>query len=188
MASPGQTRPLAWGLTLLAGLYRLLPPALRPANFAPLGALGLYGGARLPVWQAVVLPFLVMAVTDVALFYLGNYRFQTRPWVSSMYVGLAGYVLLGRLLLRDSESPVRLGLVSLLGSAQFFLITNAACWPGNPNYAQDGAGLAACLAAGLPFLHYTVLSDLAFTAAMFGAHALLSRRAFPAERAAGVAR
>jgi hypothetical protein len=112
------------------------------------------------------------------------------------------YVLLGRLLIGRSRSPLRIGGVTLLGAAQFFLITNfavflrsavdpatipgGAAWyqvmqPGTSwalnKYAANAAGLVACYSLALPFAWRTVLSDLGFTALFFGLAALLSRAA-----------
>ena len=42
-------RPLALGLTLTGALLRLLPHL---PNFAPVGGLSLFAGARLRSWQA----------------------------------------------------------------------------------------------------------------------------------------
>ena len=51
-----------------------------PPNFAPVGATSLFAGARLPVWQAYLVPLALMAITDpiVASFY-GVAAFQQIP-------------------------------------------------------------------------------------------------------------
>jgi hypothetical protein len=186
-------RPLAGGLTVLAAVLRLVP---HPPNMTPVTALGLYGGARLPLAQALALPLAVMALSDVILHYAvypGYPPFQ--PWV---YASLALNVLLGRLL-RRTTSPVTIAVVTLLASLQFFLLTNFGAWLGSPFYPQTPDGLAACYAAGLPFFGPSapppfgffgnmVAGDLLFTAALFGLHALLARAAFPAERVSAAAR
>jgi hypothetical protein len=110
-----------------------------------------------------------------------------------VYASLTVNVLLGRLLLARTESPWKVGLVSLLGGVQFFLVTNFAWWRGSPLYPQDVGGLLASYAAALPFASRDlapplgfagngVLGDLLFTAVLFGLHAVLARVAFPAER------
>src|SRR5437899_2945440 len=53
---PTPARPIFSVLaTLLSGALRLVPYGIRPPNFAPPGALGLYGGARAPLWQALLM-------------------------------------------------------------------------------------------------------------------------------------
>ena len=53
--------PWALGLTVFAGIMRLLP---HPWNFAPAGGMSLFAGSRLKGWQAYLVPILLMAATD----------------------------------------------------------------------------------------------------------------------------
>jgi hypothetical protein len=146
-------------------------------NVTAVGALGLFAGGRLPRWLAWAPPLAVMAVTDVALHRLYGYPMFNR-WV---YAAVLGYVLLGRLL-AGTTAPGRIGAVTLLGSVQFFLLTNFGVWWNSHGlahalYPPTAGGLLACYVAALPFFGYTVLGDLGFTAVLFGAHALLTRPA-----------
>jgi len=148
---------------------------LRVPNIDAVGALGLYAGSRLPLWLAWVPPLAVMAVADVILAkWLAYPAFD--PWV---YGSFLAYVLLGRFLLR-SRTAARVVGATVLGSLQFFLITNFGVWYSShgispPMYPPTAAGLIACYVAGLPFLGYTLLGDLACSAAVFGADAWLTR-------------
>ncbi len=54
-------QPLAFTLTVAAALLRLAP---HPPNFAPVGSVALFGGAKLRGWQAYCVPLLAMLVTD----------------------------------------------------------------------------------------------------------------------------
>src|SRR5215831_11265170 len=115
-------RPLAGSLTVLAGVLRLVPHWW---NFTPITALGLYGGARLPLAQALTLPLAVMALSDVILHYVVYPGFPPfHPWV---YASLVINVLLGRLL-RHTNSPAKIAVVVLVASLQFFLLTNFGAW------------------------------------------------------------
>jgi hypothetical protein len=207
----GELFPMVLGLMGLAGLVavaaRLLAPAgLWPWNLSPIGALALYGGARLRSWRAFVLPVAVMVVTDFILWaVLGNRPFN--PWV---YASFGIYVLLGRLLTRTT-SPIWIGGACVAGAIQFFLLTNLSVWLASnaelpegtavvweegkgkypsPTYARNVAGLLACYAAALPFTNKDVLrlapplgffgnwllGDFLFSGLLFGAHAWLSPR------------
>src|SRR5260370_36117255 len=53
-------RPLALALTIAGALARLAP---HPWNFAPVGGLSLFAGARLRGWQAYLMPIVLMAIT-----------------------------------------------------------------------------------------------------------------------------
>jgi len=166
-------RPLAAGLTVVGGLARFA----QNLNFAPVGALSLFAGARLRGWQAYLLPIALMAITDP---FRGGYSFAT-PFV---YASFLINVWLGSHL-RSTESTRRIGGLALIGSAQFFLLSNFGTWasPTAP-YAHSFGGLISCYIAAIPFFRNTLLSDLLYTAVFFGLHALLSRTVVRSERVA----
>jgi hypothetical protein len=164
-------RPLAIGLTVVAGLARMA----QNLNFAPVGALSLFAGARLRGWYAYALPIALMAVTDPLL---GGYSTST-PFV---YASFLLSVWMGTKI-RNTENPLRIGGMALAGSLQFFLISNLPSWLSYGNtYAHNLRGLAACYTAAIPFFRHTLESDLLYTAVLFGAHALLCRGVAPTER------
>jgi hypothetical protein len=179
MPHPNATdRPVSWGLTGLGGLaafcirrFDLLP------NIVPVGGLALYSGSRLPLWLAWAPALAVMAASDAVLAKLYGYP-MFNPWV---YASFVVYALIGRLLAR-TNAPGRIAAASVLGSVQFFLVTNFGTWLtsdglATPMYPHTLAGLLACYVAGLPFLRYTLLGDLGTVAVLFGAHALLTKPA-----------
>jgi hypothetical protein len=169
-------RPLAIGLMIFAALIRVT----QYVNFAPVGALSLFAGARLRGWKAYALPLAVMVVTDP---FLGGYNRAT-PLI---YLSFMISVWIGTHL-RQTENPARIGAGSLLGSIQFFLITNFAVWvPAHGMYAHTPAGLLACYTAGIPFFGRTLASDLLYAGLLFGLHAWLSRTVSRSERVAAQA-
>src|ERR1043166_3017566 len=126
-------RPLAIGLMLLGGLIRVT----QHWNFAPVGALSLFAGARLRGWQAYVLPIALMAITDP---FRGGYSFAT-PFV---YASFLINVWIGSRL-RNTESPLKIGAAALIGSLQFFFLSNIAMWVApNGLYGHSFAGLVKC--------------------------------------------
>jgi hypothetical protein len=165
------SRPLATSLIVLGGLARMM----QAVNFAPVGAVSLFAGARLRGWRAYLLPLALMAITDP---FLGGYSFAT-PFV---YASFLIYVWIGARL-RATESPLAIGGAAVAGSLQFFMLTNFAVWLGSTHtYAHTLAGLAACYVAGIPFYGRTLASDLLYSAILFALHAWLSRAVVPAER------
>jgi len=163
-------RPLALSLTVVGALARLAP---HPPNFAPVGGMSLYAGARLRGWQAFALPLLLMAVTDPLL---GGYSFAT-PFI---YLSFLINVWIGRRL-QATESPLRIGAACLVCSAQFFLITNFGTWLGSM-YPHTLSGLALCYTAAIPFFGRTLAGDLLYSGVLFGLHAWLSRSLRTAEQ------
>jgi hypothetical protein len=160
------SRPLAIGLTILGMLARLVPHA---PNFTPVGGVSLFAGGRLSGWKAYLLPLVLMLVTDPLV---GGYSFAT-PFV---YASFLIYVWIGSRV-RATQSPLAIGGAALAGSVQFFLITNFAMWLKPVSlYTHNAAGLMACYVAAIPYYRNTVLADLFYSAALYGAYALLSRR------------
>lgn len=175
---PALRTGLLIGLLVLAAFSRLVP---HPMNFAPIGAMALFAGAYFRSrWAAYLLPILALWLSDVyinnvmyAEYYQGGGWFTTdMAWV---YGTMLATVLLGQLIIRK-VTVGRVALAAVAASVLFYLTTNLACWPGNPAYTQDLAGLGACYAAGLPFFKGTLMGNLFYSAVLFGAFELVQRR------------
>jgi hypothetical protein len=167
-------QPAALTLTAAAALLRLVP---HPPNFAPVGGVALFGGARLRGWQAYLIPVLAMLVTDPILSHMAGHSAYS---ISTLiiYSCFLTNVVLGRVFLRNSSNPWRIACVAFAGSCQFYLFTNLyEWWAGTALYAHTLSGLATCYIAALPFFGRTLLADLFYSAVLFGAYALSSRRA-----------
>src|ERR1700681_3106686 len=97
-------RPAALSLTVFGAIARLLP---QPPNFAPVGATSVFAGARLPGWQAYLVPLLLMAVTDPIIYasYGIPFSFTSRAWI---YASFLISVWIGRRL-RRTENPAYIG-------------------------------------------------------------------------------
>jgi hypothetical protein len=170
-------RPVAVSLTVLGAVARLLP---HPPNFAPVGATGLFAGARLPRWQAYLIPLVALAVTDPIL--SPFYGFQPfNKYLLFTYLSVLISVWLGRRL-RNTESISRIAAVTVVNSIQFYLITNFGSWLWFQAYPRTAAGLASCYVAAIPFFGWTLASDVLYTGVLFGLYAWLSRTVATSER------
>ncbi len=169
-------QPVAIALVVGAALLRLAP---HPPNWAPIGAVALFGGARLKGWSAYLVPLLAMLITDPILSHMAGY--PAYSWGSLViYSCFFINVLLGRTFLMNTLNPWRIGVVALAGSFQFFLITNFFVWLGASSlYPHTTGGLAECYIAALPFFGRTLGADLFYSAALFTAHWALTRSAQP---------
>ena len=160
----------------LAVLVRLVPFI---PNFAPVGALCLFSGARMRSWRAYVLPVAVMALADIGLYVLRG----RQPFNPFVYGSFLLYVLMGRLLTR-TNSPLWIGGVAVLSSLQFFVITNFGFWLMTPEYyAPSFGGFVQCYVEAIPFYRGTFVGDLAYSALFFGIYAAVAS----AERAKAAA-
>ena len=150
---------------------RLLP---HPPNFAPVGATSLFAGARLPVWQAYLVPLALMAITDPIL---SAVVYHTPPFHKNqifIYGSFLIAVWLGRRL-RSTENIPRIAAFSVLNSIQFFALTNFGSWLWNESYARSLGGLASSYTAALPFFDRTLASELIYIAVLFRLYAWLRR-------------
>ncbi|MGE5392927.1 MAG: DUF6580 family putative transport protein [Candidatus Saccharibacteria bacterium] len=150
-------------IILLGGLLRVIP---HPANFAPIGALALFGGARLRKSQAILLPLLAMAVSDI---FIG---FDSLPSRLSVYLSFIVIALIG-MALRRSRSVVKIMAGSLAGSVVFYLVTNFVFFHSSGLYPHTVAGLVSSYINAIPFFRNTILSDLAYSGVFFGAYELV---------------
>lgn len=174
-ADSSNWRPAALSLTVFGAIARVLP---HPPNFVPVGATSVFAGARLPAWQAYLIPVALMAATDPLLYAMHGmpFSFASRLFI---YASFLISVAIGRSL-RGTENAGRIGAALFVSSLQFFLISNFGTWLGMDSsmsmYPHTAAGLVACYVAALPFFGWTVLSDFAYGAVFFALHAWISRR------------
>lgn len=149
-------------LLILGVAARLLP---HPANFTPVAALALFGGYYFSKRQAVLLPLLTVFIADI---FLGGYYGPTMFYVYGSYLL---FILIGQLV--KGRRLLTLAPATLASSLLFFIITNFGVWA-DPlfYYPRTLTGLLECYTAALPFFRNTILGDLFFTTALFGAYEL----------------
>jgi hypothetical protein len=161
-------------LILIGVLARLVPHL---PNAAPIGALALYAGARLPRRWAFLIPLAAMAFSDCVLDYWYGVGWPSfGPTRLTIYGTYALIAVLGALPGRDARRLVRVGM-SAGASTLFYITTNFAVWANDheATYPATLAGLVACYVAALPFYGNTLLSDLGGTALLFGLEAPVRR-------------
>ncbi len=164
---------LALGMILLAAALRIAP---HPWNFTPVGAMALFSGALIRDRRlAFVFPLLTLFIGDI---FIGFHKL-----IPIVYASFLLSVLIGRLL-QNRRTILRIGAATLLGSAQFFLVTNFAVWWLLNSYPKSASGLAACYLAGIPFFWNTLAGDAFYSALLFGVYAL-AEHFIPALQASG---
>ena len=117
-----------------------------------------------------------MLITDPILSRIAGYPAFSKA-TPIIYFSILLYVALGRTLFHKSSGPLRIAGIALLGSIQFFVVTNFfEWWAGISMYPHTIGGLSACYIAALPFFSRTLMADLFYTAILFAAHAWFARR------------
>ncbi len=148
-------------LLILIGVgLRLIP---HPPNFAPIGALALFGGVYLSRKTALILPLAAMVISDI---FIGYYEIKLMIFV---YGSFLICVALGFWLKRHKKWQTILGS-SILSALIFFLLTNFAVWAFTPWYAKTFSGIIQCYLMALPFFKNTLLGDLFYVTVFFGAY------------------
>lgn len=154
------TTVVALALIVLAVVSRLLP---HPANFAPVAAVAIFGGAVLPRKVALWVPLAAMMVSDLII---GFYTIMPIVWACYALIALASSIWLRR------QTIARGAALTLGASIFFFIVTNFAVWAAGGMYTHTWSGLMHCYVMALPFFRNTVLSDAIYTSALFSALAL----------------
>ena len=166
---------LVAALCALAILWRVIP---HQVNLAPVAALALFAGwATGRAWVGAAAAVAVLVVSDAILGRLQS-GFAYDPALQAIVWGaLALPALFARFLPRRAVRAFAWCAVpAVAASLSFFVLTNAAVWALGSAYPHTPQGLAACLAAGIPFVRGTLTGDLVFPLALFGGAALAEAR------------
>jgi len=154
---------LAISLIIIGILLRFIP---HTANFTPVAAIALFAGVYLNRKQALIVPLLLMVISDI---FLGMHNVVVFTWGSFILVTLVGSWAKRHKTFKGVVSA------SLISSFLFYVITNFGVWAMGW-YPQNAKGLLDCYILALPFLRQFTVSTLVYTAVFFGAYELIARR------------
>lgn len=150
-------------LIVTAALVQFVPDAW---NITPIGAVGLFAGARCSPRIAWAVPIAALFITDAVLgFYM--------PLVMCfVYLGYLAGPLIGRVLLKSRRSLPRLGSAVFSGATIFYVVSNIGNWLAY--FPHTAGGLFDCYVRGLPFYGMTLLGDGFYAGLLFGVEALVA--------------
>jgi hypothetical protein len=153
------------GMILLAAASRLIP---HPPNFSPIAALALFGGAQFADKRlAFLVPLAAMFLSDMIL--------ELHSLIPVIYGSFALIVCLG-FWLRRRQNVRAIGGAAIVGALLFFVLTNFGVWAMGQMYPKTPAGLLNCYVAAIPFFQNTLLSNLFYSALLFGGLAIAENR------------
>lgn len=155
---------MAYLFILLGAVLRVVP---HMANFAPIGAIALFGGVYLEDKKmALIVPMVAMVISDV---FIGFDSIQSRLVVygSFMLIGLIG------LLIRNHKNIFTVVGGSILGSTTFYLVTNLVFFYPEKMYQHTWSGQIASYTNALPFFKPTLMGDLFYVGILFGSYELV---------------
>lgn len=151
-------------MVLVAAFSRLIP---HPWNFTAIGAMALFGGAYFPSKkQSLFIPIAALILSDLVLGFHETMLFVYGAFLATVLIGWT---------LREERSVLKIGTLSLVTSAVFFLVSNLGVWIMQSMYAKTWAGLVECYVAAIPFFGNQIGGDLFFAAILFGAYETLKK-------------
>ncbi len=149
------------------------------ANFSPVGAMALFGGAYFnKSWKAFAFPVLTLFISDFILHqtvfkaYGNGFLYTGWYWV---YGAFALMTFAGRWILR--HVAVHTFLLSVLACVLIhWIVSDIGVWIGSKIFAQTFGGFIDCLIAAIPFEWRFLSGTLVYGVIMFGSFEWMKRR------------
>ncbi|MBZ0165814.1 MAG: hypothetical protein K8I00_03335 [Candidatus Omnitrophica bacterium] len=136
-------------------------------NFTPVLAIALFAGYYLSKRNALIVPLLMMVISDA---FVGFHSLVFFTWGTVVLISLLG------MRNRDDKSLKTVGLSSIGGAVLFYLITNFGVWLFYPTYPKSLAGILECYVVAIPYFRGTLLSTLMYSAVLFVGYEFMAAR------------
>ena len=157
------------------------------ANFTPIGAMGLFGGAYfISKWKAFAFPLLTLLISDLIInlfVFDGKYGAMYSGWYV-IYGVFALIVFYGKRILQK-VSVKNVVIASLVAAVSHWLIADFIVWiVGGIDLrtmtplTKNWAGLVQCYVQGFPFVKNFLIGTLVYSGILFGGFELAKQR-FP---------
>ena len=134
--------------------------AAHTPQFTAILAVAMFGGMYLNKRQALVIPVVTMAVTDIML---GFHDTMVFTWGSMLAISAIGVWLKGR------KSFMNVLAGSIASSLLFFVVTNFGAWI-SPLYPHTWAGLRECFIMAIPFFRSTLASTVVYSLVLYAGY------------------
>ena len=148
---------------LVVGIFSRL--MIHVDNFTPVIALALFGGVYLKRKQAILLPILLFAATDIIL---GFHRTMFFTWSTILLIVILGFAV------KKNKNWVTVLGGGLISAILFFIITNFGVWMVTGMYPRTLAGLTECYVLAIPYFRSSLLSTLIYGFIFFGGYEIIA--------------
>jgi hypothetical protein len=148
------------------------------ANFTPIGAMGLFGGAYFTKqWKAILFPLLTLFVSDIliqAFVFNGKYgiMYSGWYWIYGIFILIT---FIGKWLIKK-VTVKNVIVAAITASLTHWLLADFTVWAGGGTdlrtmtpLSRDWAGLQQCYIQGFPFMRNFLAGTLVYSGIMFGA-------------------
>jgi len=164
-------------IILAAVLIRLFP---HPANFTPIAAMVLFGGAYLSRKYSIVIVLLSLMLSDYLLLYIhpfaGQFINTSRIYSPLSLIHASTILVYGSFFvialvgmwLSSHKSAKNIITASLFSSILFFIVTNFNFFYPVSLYPKTLNGMFESYLMALPFFKNTLTGDLFYTTVFFG--------------------
>jgi hypothetical protein len=149
---------------------RLLP---HPPNFTPMAAIALFAGfIFVKRYMSVVAVVVTMLLCDYFAFGSLSAEWFGSKSMFVVYLALL-FPIVFKKFLQKKLGVLRIAGAAFASSSVFFIATNFAVWAFSPMYAKTFEGLVLCYTMAIPFFQNTIVGDLIWSGAIFGAYLAL---------------
>jgi hypothetical protein len=155
------------------------------ANFTPIGAMGLFGGAYFTKqWKAILFPLLTLFVSDIliqAFVFNGKYgiMYSGWYWIYGIFILIT---FIGKWLIKK-VTVKNVIVAAITASLTHWLLADFTVWAGGGTdlrtmtpLSRDWAGLQQCYIQGFPFMRNFLAGTLVYSGIMFGAFEWMKER------------
>ena len=141
-------------ISIILALGRIIP---HPPNFTPILATAIYTPYMVnDKWIAVLIPLSAMFIADIIIGF--------HPYMLWVYGAIGLSTLISSWSMRFNKKYIQLGVMAILSSILFFIITNFAVWAIWDYYPKTIDGLIICYIKAIPFFQNTLLGTIIYTA------------------------
>jgi hypothetical protein len=148
---------------IIAGIFLRFAP--HAPNFTPVAAIAIFAGAYLNKKYAILVPLVLMAVSDL---FIGTHNVMLFTWGGFVLSVLVGFWV------KRHKSALRIASAGLASSVIFYIVSNFGVWLMGW-YPPTWDGLVRCYLMGLPFLRNFTLATLLYAAVFFAAYESVAR-------------
>ena len=135
-------------------LGRIIP---HPPNFTPILATAIYTPYMINnKWLAMLIPLSAMFIADIIIGF--------HPYMLWVYGEIGLSTLISSYSMQFNKKYIQLGVMAILSSILFFIITNFGVWTIWDYYPKTINGLLLCYTMAIPFFQNTLLGTIIYTA------------------------
>ena len=154
------------------------------ANFSPLAAIAIFGGANFKkISTSLFFPIGVILISDLFLFatvykkYSDGFLYQGWYWVYGAFLLMA---LMSRWV--NKKQSIKTVSISILVAVFIhWIVTDFGVWLGSNPFPQTFAGFISCLTLAIPFELRLLASTIIYSGIMFGAMELTKSKVLSME-------